>query len=68
MEQDAARRLVVERNLVAAAFAHLTDAFTSLPSEALGPVKPCLNGCLPTGPWTGEVDAALPAAAGPGKG
>ncbi|HEX2046595.1 MAG TPA: NifU N-terminal domain-containing protein [Acidimicrobiales bacterium] len=68
MEQDAARRLVVERNLVAAAFAHLTDAFTDLPFEALGPVKTLLKRFLSAGPWTEEDDEALAAAVGPGEG
>ncbi|MDQ3897540.1 MAG: NifU N-terminal domain-containing protein [Actinomycetota bacterium] len=68
MEQDAARRLVVERNLVAAGFAHLTDAFTSLPFEALGPVKTLLKRFFSTGPWTAEDDDALAAAVGPGEG
>jgi hypothetical protein len=68
MEQDAARRLVVERNLVAAAFAHLTDAFTSLPFESLGPVKTLLKRFLSTGPWTADDDEALATAVGPGHG
>ena len=68
MEHDAARRLAVERNLDAAAFAHLTDAFTSLPFEALGPVKTLLKRWLSTGPWTAEDDEALADAVGPGEG
>src|SRR5947209_4781477 len=41
---DAARSLVVERNLVAVAFEHLTvDAFMTLPFEALGPTKAALK-------------------------
>ncbi len=68
MEQGAARRLVVERNLVAAAFAHLTDAFTSLPFESLGPVKTLLKRYLSTGPWTADDDDALAAAVGVGEG
>ena len=68
MDQDAARRLVVERNLVAAAFAHLTDAFTDLPFEALGPVKTLLKRWLSTGPWTAEDGEALADAVGAGEG
>ncbi|MDQ4070505.1 MAG: NifU N-terminal domain-containing protein, partial [Actinomycetota bacterium] len=68
MEQDAARRLVVERNLVAAAFAHLTDAFTALPFESLGRVKTLLKRYLSTGPWTEADDEALADAVGPGDG
>ena len=68
MEQDAVRRLVVDRNLVAAAFGHLTDAFTDLPFEALGPVKTLLKRYLSTGPWSPEDDDALAAAVGPGEG
>jgi len=64
MDHDAARRLVVERNLVAAAFGHLTDAFTDLPFEALGPVKTLLKRYLAAGPWSAEDDAALAAAVG----
>ncbi|MGH9263424.1 MAG: NifU N-terminal domain-containing protein [Acidimicrobiales bacterium] len=68
MDHDAARRLVVERNLVAAAFGHLTDAFTSLPFEALGPVKTLLKRYLSTGPWGPEDDHALAEAVGGGEG
>lgn len=65
MDQDTARRLVVERDLVAAAFGHLTEAFIDLPFEALGPVKTLLKRYLSTGPWSAEDDEALAAAAGP---
>ena len=68
MEQDAARRLVVERDLVATAFTHLTEAFLTLPFEALGPVKTLLKRWLSTAPWTAEDDAALATAVGPGEG
>lgn len=68
MEQGAVRRLVVERGLVAAAFGQLTDAFTTLPFEALGPVKTLLKRYLSTGPWSAEDGDALAAAVGPGEG
>lgn len=68
MDHDAARRLVVERNLAAAAFTNLTDAFTTLPWEALGPVKTLLKRYLSTGPWGPEDDDALAAAVGGGEG
>ena len=68
VDHDAARRLVVERNLIAAAFTHLTDAFTSLPFEALGPVKTLLKRYLSTGPWGPEDDDALAEAVGGGEG
>ena len=68
MGEDAARRLLVERNLVAAAFGHLTDAFTALPFERLGPVKTLLKRYLSTGPWTRADDEALADAVGPGEG
>ncbi len=68
MEPDQARRLVVERNLVPAAFGHLTDAFTALPFEALGPTKALLKRFLSAGPWGPEDDAALSAAVGAGEG
>ncbi|MGH9188863.1 MAG: HEAT repeat domain-containing protein [Acidimicrobiales bacterium] len=66
---DAARRLVVERNLVRAAFDHLTrDAVTSLPFEVLGPTKALLKRFLSTEPWGSDHDDALAAAVGPGEG
>ncbi len=68
MEQDAARRLVVERDLVAGAFGHLTEAFMALPFESLGPVKTLLKRYLSTGPWSAEDDEALAVAVGPGEG
>lgn len=68
MEQEAARRLVVERNLVAAAFGHLTEAMLDLPFEALGPVKTLLRRFLSTGPWATEDVDALSAAVGAGTG
>ncbi|HEV2760023.1 MAG TPA: NifU N-terminal domain-containing protein [Acidimicrobiales bacterium] len=68
MEQDAARRLVVERNLAGAAFGHLTEAFMTLPFESLGPVKTLLKRYLSTGPWSADDDEALAGAVGPGEG
>ncbi len=68
MEEDAARRLVVERELVAAAFGHLTEAFLTLPFESLGPVKGLLKRYLSAGPWSPEDGNALAAAVGPGEG
>ena len=68
MEQDAALRLVVERNLVAVAFGHLTEAFMTLPFESLGPVKTLLKRHLSAGPWSDEDDEALAVAVGPGEG
>ena len=68
MEQDAARRLVVERNLVGTAFGHLTEAFMTLPFESLGLVKTLLKRYLSTGPWAAEDDEALAAAVGSGEG
>lgn len=68
MEQDAARRLVVEHDLAAAAFGHLTEAFMTLPFESLGPVKTLLRRYLSTGPWTAGDDESLAAAVGPGEG
>ena len=68
MNQDAARRLVVERNLVVAAFGHLTDAFVDLPFERLGPVKTLLKRYLSTGPWTAADGEALAEAVGDGEG
>jgi hypothetical protein len=68
VEKDSARALVVERNLAGAAFGHLTEAFMTLPFEALGPVKTLLKRYLSTDPWSAEDDDALAAAAGPGEG
>jgi len=68
MEQDAARRLVAERNLAAAAFGHLTEAVLDLPFEALGPVKTLLKRYLSAGPWSAEDDDALASAVGAGDG
>jgi hypothetical protein len=66
---DAARSLVVERNLVAAAFEHLTvEAFMTLPFEALGPTKAALKRFFSAGPWGPDDDEALAAAVGPGEG
>ena len=65
---DAARRLVVERNLVRAAFDHLTDAFRALPFEALGPTKTLLKRFFSSEPWGPADDDALAAAVGPGEG
>ena len=68
VDQDAARRLVVERNLAAPAFGHLTEAFMALPFDALGPVKTLLKRFLSTGPWGPEDEEALAAAVGEGEG
>ena len=68
MEQDAARRLVAERNLAAAAFGRLTEAMLGLPFEALGHVKTLLKRFLSAGPWSTGDDDALAAAVGPGEG
>ena len=66
---DAARRLVVERNLVRAAFEHLTvDALMALPFEALGPVKTLLKRFFSDQPWGAADDEALAAAVGLGEG
>ena len=66
---DAARRLVVERDLVRAAFQHLTvDAFMALPFEALGPTKTLLKRFFSTEPWGPADDDALAAAVGAGEG
>jgi len=68
MEQDAARRLVAERNLSAAAFGHLTEAMLGLPFEALGPVKTLLRRFLSAGPWSPDDDDALAGVVGEGDG
>lgn len=66
---DAARRLVVERDLVHVAFDHLTvDAFMALPFEALGPTKALLKRFFSSEPWGTGDDEALAAAVGPGQG
>ncbi len=66
---DGARRLVVERGLVRAAFEHLTvDAFITLPFEKLGPTKALLKRFFSTDAWDPEDDDALAAAVGPGEG
>jgi hypothetical protein len=66
MEEDDARRLVAERGLAAAAFGHLTEAFLTLPFEALGPVKTLLKRYLSASAWSAEDADALAAAVGPG--
>ena len=63
-----ARQLVAERNLAAPAFGHLTEAFMTLPFEALGPVKTLLKRYLSAGPWSPEDDDALASAVGAGEG
>ena len=66
---DAARRRVVERNLVRAAFEHLTvDALMAVPFESLGPVKTLLKRFFSDQPWGPADDEALAAAVGPGEG
>jgi hypothetical protein len=66
---DAARRLLVERDLTRAAFQHLTvDAFMTLSFEALGPTKGLLKRFFSTEPWdAGDADA-LADVVGPGEG
>lgn len=68
MDSDHARRLVADRNLAAAAFGHLTEAFTDLPFEALGPTKTLLKRYFSSGPWGPEDDAALAGTVGAGEG
>ncbi|MDQ2826289.1 MAG: hypothetical protein M3Y04_04940, partial [Actinomycetota bacterium] len=68
MDPDHARRLAVERGLAAAAFGHLTDAFTELPFEALGPTKTLLKRFFSTGPWGPDDGVALADAVGAGQG
>ena len=68
MEQDAARRLLAERNLAVNAFGHLTEAMLGLPFEALGPVKTLLKRFLSAGPWSVDDDNALALAVGAGEG
>jgi hypothetical protein len=64
---EVARRLVVERNLVPAAFEYLTrDAFMALPFDALGPTKALLKRFFSTEPWTDAEAAALAEVVGPG--
>ncbi len=66
---EAARRVLVERDLVRAAFDHLTvDAFMTLPFEALGPTKALLKRFLSTEAWAPADDEALADAVGPGEG
>jgi hypothetical protein len=65
---DAARRLVVERDLVRAAFAHLTGALKAVPFEALGPIKQLLKRYFSTEPWGPADDEALADSVGPGEG
>ena len=60
---------MVERDLVRAAFQHLTsDAFLTLPFEALGPTKTLLKRFFSTEAWCPADDEALAAAVGPGEG
>ena len=66
---DEARRLVVERSLVRAAFDLITvDAMMALPFEALGPTKALLKRFFSADPWEADDDEALAAAVGPGEG
>jgi hypothetical protein len=66
---DGARRLVVERDLVRAAFGHITvDAMMTLPFDALGPTKTLLKRFFSAEPWGEGDDEALAAAVGPGEG
>lgn len=59
---------MAERNLAAAAFGHLTEAFTDLPFEALGPTKTLLKRFFSPAPWDPEDDAALATTVGAGEG
>jgi hypothetical protein len=65
---DAARRLVVERDLVGSAFQHLTSALMGVPFEALGPVKTLLKRFFSDQPWGPDDDEALAGVVGPGEG
>jgi len=63
------RDLVVERDLVRAAFEHLTvDAFMTLPFEALGPTKRLLKQYFSPEPWTAADEESLARVVGPGEG
>gem|GEM_PF-1201426 len=63
------RDLVVERDLVRAAFEHLTvDAFMTLPFEALGPTKRLLRQYFSPEPWTAADEESLARVVGPGEG
>jgi hypothetical protein len=66
-ELDAARALVVGRDLTAPAIAALTDTVRSLPIEALGPVKQLLKRFFSDQPWTARNDEALADAVGGGS-
>jgi len=68
VDPDRARRLVAERNLAAAAFGHLTEAFMALPFEALGPAKTLLRRFVSSEAWSPEDAAALAEVVGPGEG
>ncbi|MGI8778497.1 MAG: HEAT repeat domain-containing protein [Acidimicrobiales bacterium] len=63
------RDLAVERDLVRAAFEHLTvDAFMALPFEALGPTKRLLKRYFSREPWTATDEESLAEVVGPGHG
>lgn len=66
---DRARRAIVDRDLVRAAFDHLTaDAFMALPFESLGPTKALLKRFFSSDAWDSADDEALADAVGPGEG
>jgi hypothetical protein len=66
---EVARRLVVERCLVANVFEHLTrDALKCMPFDALGRTKVVLTRFLSPDPWTDADAATLAEVVGPGEG
>jgi hypothetical protein len=67
-ELDAARREVAERGLVPDAVFHLNEIVTTLPIEALTPVKQHLKRFFSDAPWTEADDAALAEVVGTGSG
>jgi hypothetical protein len=67
-ELDAARALVVARDLTTTAVGALTEMVRTLPFEALAPVKQLLKQFFSDQPWTGRDDAALAEIVGRGEG
>jgi len=67
-ELDAARSLVVERNLVPAAITELTEALREIPLDSLAPAKQLLKRFFSDQPWTTTEDEALADAVGAGTG
>jgi HEAT repeats/Scaffold protein Nfu/NifU N terminal len=63
---DAARALVVERDLTVAAVGALNETVRSLPLDALAPVKQLLKRFFSDQAWTEVEDDALADAVGPG--